>query len=282
MRRTLLFLPGMVLLGVILACGLASPQPQAPAPDLIATQVASVLTQTALAAPQNPMPTATRTVPPPTPLPPSVTPRVVTPPYDGPCTPALTAPSTVVPDPNDPASFVGYRFGGSLNNAFPAYAQVPAFGVLLGRPTLGADVDGFAFSGYERHEAGILALFLKREVCRKADGDVYWEITDALAIPFPAVQGDFVMVAIHHFIMAPETINASNLSMGWYATLECSPPLSAQPVAVLRIALDTLPPAVSPGTRVPVTVNAAWMANPFTQRFEPLDPATLSCMLEFH
>ena len=297
MRRTLFVLLGFALLGIILACSLTSPSAPAPDGDLVATQVALALTQTAIAAPaatsapptavpSTPLPattqpaTPTSTASPPTA---TATSRAVSPPYDGPCTPALTA-SAVTPQPNVPTSFIGYRYSGKLGDLFPEYYQRPYFGFLLSAADLGLDAPGFAISGYERPDLGIITLFFERMVCRQADGRPYWEVVDALAFPRPATAGDFGLITANHITFAPGTFahTTLNLGLGWSATLECSPPLYTQPVASLYLDPATLPTTIANGTRVPVTMRAGWAVNAATQRLEALDPAMFSCVLVFH
>ena len=295
MRRMLFLLAGAALLGVILACNLTSPRPGTPPPDLVATQVALAFTQTAVAAeptavPTAQPPTAVPTAAPPSPTAPPVPPsptataRPVSPPYDGPCTPALTAPTGTTPHPNAPRSFIGYRYDRRLGELFPEYHHRPYFGFLLSSSDLGTRAPGFALSAYERGDLGILALFLEREVCRQADGSVYWEIADALSLPLPAKVGDFLFITARHSMFPPNMSSATalNLGLGWYATLDCPPPLHTQPVAVVHINPAALPPAIRNGTRIAVTLVSGWTINPSTQRFEPFNAAAFSCLLEFH
>ena len=284
MHRKMLWLAPL-LLALTLACQLpGTVTPSTSGGDAIATRVAAIFTQTALAT--TPLPT-TSPLPIPT-LPPTPTARPVTPPYEGACTPALTGTVPVPsPNPDDAATFVGYRYyAGRLDEIFPAFRQGPRFGTLLNAASLGPGTwgDGFALDGFRRDDLGVWQLFFQRMVCRRADGKVYWEITDALALPLLTSPHEVLLVSPDFTFVSPDAFagSTSTLGLGWYATLECTPALSTRPVARVRFDAATLPPTIGRGTRLPVDVLALWRLDPVLQRFQPLDPAAYTCELLFH
>ncbi len=308
-----------VLLGVLLVLGVSACQGAAPPSpvenDLVATQVAIALTQTALAvwptarptpvpqaltptsAAPTPWPPASPTFAPPTPAPPTppptLPPPAVTPPSDGPCTDALLAPSPgPAPDPNDIATFVGYRFPGGLEQHFSVLAAGPRMSTLLNSTQLGPGTwgDGFALSVYLRSDLGSRQIFLERMVCRPATGQPYWEVTDVLELPAETVSDETIFLAALSIWFPPalaEGIHteAEFAGEGW-ATLHCAglPEPTPQPIALLTIAPEDLPPTIGADTTLPALAAALWVIDPALQQFRRLvvPHGGLPCTLAFH
>ncbi len=270
-----------VLAGLLVGCLPlpATPAVPDPAQDLLATQVALALTQTALAPTLAPAdtpaaPPAEPTPGPPTPAPPTPVPTLPPAPYDGPCTPDLTT-SPVTPTPGDWASYRGHRFQGWVLDI----DYGPRNGILI-TPDWG-DREGFSVEVYEDADPAHLVFFLARQVCR-ADDRPYWEITDVLTVPRPARNQAVLMgPRVYHYergFWEPARAEDTRAFMGAELDLICSTPLPRALVALVQTDPAALPPIYDLDTRVPVTVLQAWrMDLTTTQRFVPVEPVPTGC-----